>query len=121
MAPFTPVTFRTACGYEFNVARLGDVIQAMSMTWPDKERELYRKAVRLTELAREGWCAPRAAMAAFVLAAHEQGCIVEGRPLRYLVARELAAIELENFSALPASDRVGPYRPAATASRSVRV
>ncbi|PLP57544.1 hypothetical protein CYK37_20700 [Mesorhizobium loti] len=121
MAPFTPVTFRTARDYEFNVASLCDVLKALSMTWPDKKRELYQKAVKLAESAQDGWCAPRAAMAAFVLAASNQGCIVQGRKMSHIVARELAAIELEDFGALPASDRVGPRRRAATASQSAHL
>lgn len=83
------VKFRTARGYEFDVARLSDVIKAISMAWPDKECAHYRTASRLAELSKEGWCAPRAAFDAFVRAAQKQGCIVQSRPLRERVAKEL--------------------------------
>lgn len=100
MSPFTPLTFRTARGYELNIARLNDVVKAISMAWPDKECELYRNAAHLAEKARQGWCTPRAAFDAFVVAARAQGCIVECRQLRERVARELTAIEPENFNPL---------------------
>lgn len=107
MTPFNPVMFRTARGYEFSVSSLPDVAKALAMAWPDKECELYRNATRLAERARAGWCTPRAAYDAFVVAAREQGRIVQHRKLRARAARELAAIEPENFNRLAPAHLVG--------------
>lgn len=111
MSAFTPLTFRTARGYELSIARLNDVVKAISMAWPDKECELYRNAAHLAEKARQGWCTPRVAFDAFVVAARAQGCIVECRQLRERVARELAAIEPENFNPLPTLHQTRPHLP----------
>ncbi len=108
MSLFPPLTFRTARGYELNIARLNDVVKAISMAWPDKECVLYRNAALLADRARQGWCTPRTAYEAFVVAARAQGCIVECRKLRDRVAQELAAIEPENFNPL---DGLPPKHP----------
>ena len=97
MAPFKPVTFCTARGYEFHVSCLHHVAKALEMAWPDKTCALYRRAACLTERARQGWCTPRVAYDAFLAAARAQGRIVEPRKLHDRVAQELAAIEPENF------------------------
>ncbi|MFE0019140.1 DUF982 domain-containing protein [Mesorhizobium sp. NPDC059054] len=103
MTPFDPVMFRTARGYEFSVSSLPDVAKAIAMAWPDKECELYRNAARLAERAREGWCTPRAAYDAFLVAAREQGRIVRHRSPR--AAREPAAVGSQTW--LPAGPLAG--------------
>lgn len=99
MTPFSPVMFRTARGYEFSVSSLPDVVKALAMAWPDKECELYRNAARLADRAREGWCTPRTAYDAFIVAAREQGRIVRHRKPNDRVVREPAPIEPENRAA----------------------
>ncbi|WP_054312090.1 DUF982 domain-containing protein [Mesorhizobium sp. 1M-11] len=97
MTPFDPVMFRTARGYEFSVSSLPDVAKAIAMAWPDKECELYRNAARLAERAREGWCTPKAAYDAFLVAAREQGRIVLHRKARERTAGEPAAVGSETW------------------------
>lgn len=101
MSPFISVTFRTARDYEFPVLCLHDVTRALAMAWPDKNRTSYCRAVALVEQAAQGWCTHKTAYDAFLLAATEQGRIVRHRKLCDRVARELAAIEPENFHCLP--------------------
>lgn len=95
MPPFKAVIFRTTRDYKIPVTTLHDVERAMAMSWPDKSAESYRSAACLLEQAKLGWCSPRAAFDAFVVAAREQGRIVERRRLRDRVAHELACIEPE--------------------------
>ncbi|MFE0019142.1 DUF982 domain-containing protein [Mesorhizobium sp. NPDC059054] len=119
MAPFTPVTFRTARGFELQVASLHQVVRAMAMAWPNKDCELYRTAARLAERAEQGWCTPRAAYDAFVAAAREQGRIVAPRKLHDRVLDEMAAIEPGNFNPPSSTTRQRSRRSIAnTASRS---
>jgi hypothetical protein len=71
------------------------------MAWPDKTRESYCRAAQLAAPATQGWCTHAAAYDAFIQAAADQNRIVEPRPMRRLVAQELAAIDPENFNCLP--------------------
>ena len=100
MTPFQPVLFRTARGYEFHVSSLHDVARVLAMAWSSKDCEFYRSAACLAEQAGQGWCTPRVAFDAFVVAAHKQRRIVQRGKLRDRVARELAAIEPDNFNPL---------------------
>lgn len=95
MPPFKAVIFRTTRDYKLPITTLYDVERAMGMSWPDKSADSYRSAACILEQAKLGWCSPRAAFEAFVLAAREQGRIVECRRLKDRVARELASIEPE--------------------------
>lgn len=95
MPPFKAVIFRTTRDYKIPVTTLHDVERAMAMSWPDKSADSYRNAACLLEQAKLGWCSPRAAFDAFVVAAREQGRIVERRRLKDRVACELASIEPE--------------------------
>ncbi|HEV2505956.1 MAG TPA: DUF982 domain-containing protein [Mesorhizobium sp.] len=98
MTSFQPVLFRTARGYEFHVSSLHDVVKALAMAWPSKDCEFYRSAACLAEQAGQGWCTPRVAFDAFVVAADKQKRIVQRGKLRDRVARELAAMEPDNFN-----------------------